>query len=280
MRRTGILFCILFIFSAGYSQTTSGSNPDGNKGKFYVYWGWNRGWYSRSDIHFKGENYDFKLFRVVAHDKPTTFDLDKYVNPLNATIPQTDFRIGFFIKDNYSVSFGFDHMKYVVKKNQTATISGSISNTETMYDGQYSNADITIAPEFLRFEHTNGLNYINVDIRRFDEIISFGKIKFNLTEGFGAGVLLPKTNTTLFNRNNNDEYHISGYGMSAVLAGNISLFKFLFLQTEWKNGFINMPDIRISKNNNESASQSFFFSQFNVLIGATFRLHHSAPGIQ
>ncbi|MGB4849892.1 MAG: hypothetical protein WBP41_18340, partial [Saprospiraceae bacterium] len=230
-------------------------------------------WYSSSDMHFKSENFDFTLQDVKAHDKPST-DINNYINPFNATIPQTDFRIGFFIHHHYSISAGFDHMKYVVSQNQVAQISGIISNTETPYDNTYLNDDITISSDFLKFEHTNGLNYINVDARRFDEILDLNKIKISLTEGIGAGILLPKTNITLFYKNNNDQYHLSGYGISTVIATNISFFKFFFIQSELKNGFINMPDIRIAPVMTAKASQSFLFTQFNIVLGANFRLGH------
>jgi hypothetical protein len=34
------------------------------------------------------------------------------------TIPQTNFRMGYFISDHYSLA-GVDHMKYVLTQNQT-----------------------------------------------------------------------------------------------------------------------------------------------------------------
>ncbi|MEP6792758.1 MAG: hypothetical protein ABJB16_00410 [Saprospiraceae bacterium] len=275
MKFPGIILFLLCIIHSGFSQTQSDLQQISRKGNIYIYWGWNRGWFSKSDIHFKSSNYDFILKQVVSQDKPTRFTVNNYLNPFNATIPQTDFRIGFFISNNYALSAGFDHMKYVVLRDQVAKISGYISNTETVYDKIYSNEDIHITPDFLKFEHTNGLNYINMDVRRFDEILNLNKIKINLTEGIGAGMLIPKTNTTLFDKNNNDEYHISGYGISAVIAVNISFFKYFFIQSELKNGFINMPDIRITSNDTDKASQNFLFTQFNIVLGANFRLHHN-----
>jgi hypothetical protein len=32
------------------------------------------------------------------------------------TIPQTNFRMGYFISDHYSLAIGVDHMKYVLTK--------------------------------------------------------------------------------------------------------------------------------------------------------------------
>ena len=42
-----------------------------NKGKIFFYWGWNRGYFSNSDIHFSGEGYDFILEDVIANDRQT-----------------------------------------------------------------------------------------------------------------------------------------------------------------------------------------------------------------
>ena len=50
--------------------------PKTNKGKIFFYWGWNRGYFSNSDIHFSGEGYDFVLEDVKANDRQTRFALD------------------------------------------------------------------------------------------------------------------------------------------------------------------------------------------------------------
>jgi hypothetical protein len=59
------------------------------------------------------------------------------------TIPQTNFRMGYFISDHYSLAIGVDHMKYVLTQNQTARISGTIA-AGTPYDGVYTNDPIVI----------------------------------------------------------------------------------------------------------------------------------------
>lgn len=87
-----------------YSQN---QNIENRKGKITILCGWNRGWYSNSDIHFTGENYDFTLDNVIAKDRQTKFDPSIYFHPKWITIPQTNLRIGYFIKDNYEISIGF-----------------------------------------------------------------------------------------------------------------------------------------------------------------------------
>ena len=53
-----------------------------------------------------------------------------------------------------TVSLGIDHMKYVMKNNQTVKINGEI-NTGGGFDGTYKNSEIVLTEEFLTFEHTD-----------------------------------------------------------------------------------------------------------------------------
>jgi len=264
-----IIAILIFVIQFGFSQDQFSQQQNNSKGGFYIYWGWNFGWYSNSDITFKGDNFDFTLDEVVANDRQSPFNINTYFNPTTITIPQYNFRIGYFISDHYNVSFGIDHMKYVMQADQVVKISGLIDSTGTVYDGIYNNDELTLSKDFLRFEHTDGLNYINVEFRRFDEIINLNKVRINLTEGIGIGALYPKTNTTLFDNATYDEFHLAGYGISAVVGLNVTFYKYFFIQSEFKGGFINMPDIRITMNESDKANQHFFFTQLNIVFGAT-----------
>ena len=248
-----------------------------NKGKFFVYWGWNWASYSNSDIRFKGDNYDFTLKNVKARDRQTEFSFRDYFHPGRVTIPQTNYRIGYFFKENYTISIGVDHMKYVMIADQDVEINGDINVGNAKYDGSYTNENINLAEDFLRFEHTDGLNYVNVELKRFDDVSKwFGlnseNLQINLTEGFGLGILYPRTNSTLLGNERNDEFHLSGYGMSIGAGLNISFLKHFFIQADLKGGYINMPDITTTKNSADTASQSFYFFENTILIGGKFRL--------
>jgi len=247
-----------------------------NKGKFYVSWGGNRETYSKSDVTFKGENYNFTVENMRAHDKPKGWHID-YLNPSRMTIPQTNFRLGYFISDKYSVSVGWDHMKYVMTQNQTANITGNIATNES-FDGTYNSTPTVMSEEFLTYEHTDGLNYVNAEFARHDDIsklFSIGntdKIQINISEGLGAGILYPKTNTKLMGRNRYDEFHVSGYGLSAKAALNITFLKYFYIQGELKGGYINMQDIRTTASESDNASQDFFFFQRIIAVGGIFRI--------
>lgn len=114
-----LLGFLLLVTTFSISQE---KEKESNKGKMFVFWGWNRASYSNSDIHFKGANYDFILSDVKAKDRITPFSFYDYLNPTRITIPQTNFRIGYFFHDNYSVSIGVEHMKYVMTPYQLSLI--------------------------------------------------------------------------------------------------------------------------------------------------------------
>ena len=274
-----LTFCVFSQYT--FSQETV-ENPEKytskNKGKFYVFWGGNRESYSKSDIRFKGADYDFTIYNVSAHDKPKGYHID-YVNPARMTIPQTNLRIGYFINDHYNISIGLDHMKYVMYNDRRVDYSGYYPEEGNNTFGEtISDDELLLTEDFLLFEHTDGLNYINTEISRVDDISGLiglpntDKFQINLTEGIGGGFLYPKTNTTLLGKDRYDEFHISGYGLSAKVGLNFTFFKYFFIQTELKGGYIEMNDIRTTKDKADSAEQNFWFFQRIISVGGIFRL--------
>ena len=263
-----------------------------NKGKVYFFWGGNRDSYTKSDIHFKGDNYDFTVSNAIADDKPKGWHVD-YINPSRMTIPQTNFRIGYFINDHYNISIGLEHMKYVMRQDQIANVTGNVNLPSTdagsMYNGTYNNTPVNFYNNyidydhgtpfpFLTFEHTDGLNYVNTEISRVDDfskifgITNTDVFQVNLTEGVGGGFLYPKTNAQILGYKRHDSFHVSGYGVSAKVGLNLTFFKHYFIQGELKGGYINMPDIRTTAITNDTASQHFMFLERVVSFGGIFIL--------
>jgi hypothetical protein len=275
------LLCSINLLSQDDQQNDTDRYTASNKGKFFVSWGGNRETFTDSDITFKGDAYDFTLSDVTARDKPKGWHID-YINPANMTIPQTNFKMGYFVSDKYTISLGLDHMKYVMTQNQSVKIDGTInlvpSEEGSLYNGTYQNESIVLTEDFLTFEHTDGLNYIYTEFSRYDDISSIFKInntdKFqtNLTEGIAAGVLYPKTNTSLLQKERNDEFHLAGFGISLHAGLNLTFFKHFFIQGDLKGGYINMSDIRTTNSSIDSASQHFFYFQKVIAFGGIFRI--------
>ena len=272
MKTRSTITFILFIIaglSTLYSQEII-DKPKGSKGDFYVYYGWNTGAFSNSDISFSGDGYDFTLFDVEAVDRPSHYRYNLYFNPKTFTVPQYNFRIGYFIKDRISVSLGVDHMKYVVTNGQSVNITGSTKDLNSTETFNYGNEPIIIDEDFLQFEHTDGLNYINTDIRISHKIFSIGHLSIEGDIGGGLGFLLPKTNSKILGRERHDDFHVAGFGLNALGAIDIKFFDTFFIKTELKGGYMNMPDIRTTNDPIDRASQSFWFSQLALVFGAQF----------
>jgi len=281
MRLFGILLFTLISLATSAQENSKPSNVAGenvksNKGKIYAFWGWNRGWYTNSDIHFTGDNYDFTLSDVEATDRQSPFDMGVYFGISTITIPQTNYGFGIFISEKIDIAFAVDHMKYVMVEIQETEISGKINNGNN-YHGVYDNESIITDENFLKFEHTDGLNYLNFEINYNEDMLSLFKIKskkigIDYFIGFGLGTAMPRSNVTLMGGTRHDEFHFAGYGFSAKTGLKLCFFENFFLRTEYKAGFIDMPDIRTTPDPSDRASQHFWFTQLNFNFGFSVNL--------
>ena len=285
MKKLITLLVILFTLQLiAQNEAPKKATINSRKGKFFASWGWNRDSYSKSDITFKGNDFNFTIYNVKADDKPNPFGI-KFFSPGDVTLPQTNYRLGYFFKDNYNVVIGADHMKYVMRQNQTVTIDGEITTGNYQYDSQtynhdgiYNNQNIVLTDDFLKFEHTDGLNYIYIGANRFDNFNKFlhintANFEVNVEEGMDIGVLFPKTNTTILGNTRYDEFHVAGFGIGMNAGLNLVFFKHFFLQTTFKMGYINMPDIRITKDTSEKAKQHFMFYETIYSFGYRFAIN-------
>lgn len=249
------------------------------KGNFYAHWGYNLSWYGKSDIHFKGTGYDFVLKDVVAHDRQSDLSL-KYLSPKNISIPQWNMRIGYFIKDNYSISIGWDHMKYVMDIPQQVAIVGhiddNISNPSIptgSYAGNYNGEMITINSDMLTFEHTDGFNYANIEAERYDDIWVARSQKTSLTleTGLGIGLIIPRSDVRFFEEGKNNNLNVAGYGVSIKAGLKFYITNGLFLQNTTKLGATNLTNIHTTgRNAFDKASQKINYIENFFAIGYQF----------
>jgi hypothetical protein len=273
MKITGITVLLLLTAASAKTQHIKSYDPI-KKGQFFVYWGWNREFYSKSDISLKGADYDIRLSNVKAKDKPTKISYYNYLHPGRVTIPQTNIRIGYFIKTGLAVSLGIDHMKYVMVQDQTVQTNGYIDRP-----GQYKkiyNGPTQMTEDFLTFEHTDGLNYIHASVERYRELYhsKTEKCIVNWYFGGGAGLLVPKTNVKFLDYERSDRFHVSGFGVNAMAGLQGVFFRHFIMRLETKGGYIDMPDIILHKKGVEGrGKQRFFFGEAFWSLGATYTLN-------
>lgn len=241
----------------------------------FFYFGWNQASYTKSDIRFTGDDFDFVLHDVKAVDRQTPFDFDPYFHPTKLTIPQTNMRLGYYITDNIQVSIGDDHMKYVMKQDQEVLMQGSIDRN-SIYDGTYDQM-VKLSESFLRYEHTDGLNYLNIEVNMTPNLDSLFRIRNDWLSvqgvgGGGIGMMYPKTNCEFLGQPRYDEFNVAGWGLSLKTGLEFRLWETLLIVGNIKGGYIHMPNVRITQNSNERARQAFYFFQSNFAIGVMFKL--------
>ncbi len=210
-----------------------------NKGTLYVTWGYNKDWFTKSDLHFSGSEhggYNFTIENAKAHDRPS---LDK-IFVYDISIPQYVYRAGYFFnnKQNTGIEIAFDHTKYIMYNNQTMRLKGHIGE-------QYFDKDTLIDEHFLQFEHTNGANFLMANfLKRFYLAKTQNRKHWlSLILKPGAGIVIPKTDVTLFGQRLDNKFHIAGYiaGIDATL--RYDLYKYFFIEASAKGVFANYTNV-------------------------------------
>ncbi|MCC6599771.1 MAG: hypothetical protein IT223_03760, partial [Crocinitomicaceae bacterium] len=251
----------------------------------YLTWGYNRAYYDRSDIHFRGEGYDFTLEQARAEDMWEGWNSKVFLHPRTLTIPQFNFRAGYYFWKNTALSLGWDHMKYHVIATQAMKISGHIDedyfhneNYNGNFDhetGDFNHEEILYNPDFIDFHHSNGFNFVRAAIeQRIPFLQSPDKKHILAINGaVSLGVLVPWTDFTFFGQRYLNKLHLSGYGVSAGVGVRYEFFKWFFIQGNAQLGWTNLPDIMLQDALPSRASQKITFFERSWAIGGYVPLY-------
>ena len=250
-------------------------------GKLFFNWGYNRSWYGKSDIHLEGPGYDYTIHDAKADDDPQEVS-SVYFDPGKFTVPQFTFRAGYYINEHWSVSAGWDHMKYVLRNGQTAKVSGEITAdaiddyawmndpSVAQYIGEYDDEDVYIGKDFLKYEHTDGLNFIRVAVDRTDELLRLanGKVGVIWQNSLGTGPVLPWTDFTLLSgKRYKNRLHFSGWGVGVHTGVKIEFLKSFYLQTQVGAGYINLFDVETKMHESDKATQEIKYIEWDFVAG-------------
>lgn len=275
--RTRIVGLVVLLSTIFCFAEVSAKNSFGLKGKknsFYFYWGYNRSFYATTNLHFNGPSYDFTVYNLKAADRQSSFGTE-YINPVTFTVPQYNVRLGYFLTSRLHISVGMDHMKYVVTNGQQTKISGVISSeASTTYAGSYLNRPITLAPELLTFEHTNGFNLSSVDAEYLQPIRKFWKNRLALSWNIGLGGIwmVTKTDVRVFADGLDNDFHIAGYALAGKTGPRIDIMNRAFIAFEGKVGYATMPSVLVKNSAPEIGDHNVLFLEEYIVLGYNFRL--------
>lgn len=255
------------VLTPAQSEALSANSKPGYR-KWYFYWGYNRAYFSKTNLHFHGPNYDFTLYELQARDRPEKFGW-RYFNPGSFTIPQYNVRLGYFFTRKFNISFGMDHMKYVVTQNQPTRISGVVSpQASAKYAGAYLNQPIDLEWDVLVFEHTNGFNLVSLDLEWLQPL-SRRDTPFRLfwNAGLGGIWVVAKTDVRVFGDGIDNDFHVAGFTLAGKTGPRLEWRKRFFLSAEAKSGYASLPAVLVKNDAPELGDHNLTYFEWYVVAG-------------
>lgn len=250
-----------FLGLIGLSVAQDVTEPKPRKsGEFYFSWGYNRDWYSKSDIHVyrhdadPAKSYDFWLYDAKAHDKP---DMEKYWHPDRLTIPQYDMTVGYFFNDkhNLGIEVGWNHLKYVVTDWQNIHMKGQIHGTAI--DRVYP-----LDPDTLHLQHTNGNNYLLFNLVKRQNILKRDHVQISALAKVGAGPLISYTIDRILGDDDLGYFHYHGMVAAMSIGVRATFLKYLFIQTDMQGAFANYTNTKLGHEHLGMAKHHFYSLQW------------------
>ncbi len=264
-----ITLSLLFLFLFGLNSIAQNDSLKKKKTSFYVTWGYTKAYYSKSTIHFvnnsgtgKEKDYDFTVHNAVAHDR---MDLDKTGDIVNVTIPQFVFRIGYRFNEKWGIELNYDHTKYVVDDYQVARVEGRFADN-------WVDSNMVLDPNtFLHFEHTDGANFWMVNaVRQFEMYKPSKKFIASWVIKPGAGLVIPRTDATLFGQNLNNDWKVAGWIVGVETGLRLQFLTNGFFEFVGKGTYANYMNAFVLGKGNGKANHTFFTGQLTGSIGLVF----------
>jgi hypothetical protein len=275
-----LIFAVLMIFLplVSSAQHNRNKNKDSKaKGTLFGYWGYNRSAYTKSNINFVGVDYDFTLDGVKASDNPSVITGSQYLKLSNLTVPQFNARIGYYFKNHWAISFGYDHMKYVMDDANEVFLSGNLGpsvDPVTGWSGDYAAEPVVTNRNFFHYENSDGMNYLRLELTRTDHLAEFGNNdQFVLSSNLGiaAGGILSFNDFRFGGDYDMRTISMSGYGASLHANLRAEFLRHFFVQTGFSGGFMHQVRVKTRPNNSQTfARHAFGYGDWNTVIGFLF----------
>ena len=262
-----LVVLVSFLFLAESAAAQNESEAAASRGQLYFTWGYNRDWYSASNIHIyrhdanPANSYDFMLYNAKAHDKP---DMWRWWNPERLTIPQYDLNIGYFFKKkpNWGIEVGWNHLKYVVTDWQNIHLQGQIHGVPV-------DRVAPLDPDTIHLQHTNGNNYLLVSVIRKHTLLTKKNFQVTAIAKAGIGPLISYTIDTILGDYDPGYFHYHGYVAAASLGVRANFSKHFFVQTDLQGGGANYTNTKLGHEHLGTAVHHFYSLQWTYEVGYT-----------
>ncbi len=238
-----------------------------NKNSFFFFQGTNATHYTRSNVHFEGNGFDFTIKNAIGVDRPDILGGFKVLG--GNTREPYNFYLGYFITDVLAIMIGLEHMKYFLVDNSTVSVEGKIEPSISVeHAGNYNGEKKSIVRNFVYLDHTDGLNNVPIDVLYFKTLLKkFDFLSIDVFAGGGIGIMPNVTNSSVFGIRKDNELYVSGYSISTLLGLRIVFVKIFSIGLMMRFSYIDLVNIPIHESLNGKASQRFFSTQRVLFIG-------------
>jgi hypothetical protein len=260
-----IPYALLGILLSSITAQTARSqnNKTERKKEFYFSWGYNKEWYTNSDIKISqpslGNNYRFE--KIKGHDHPGWND---GLLSIPLSIPQYNYRIGLFVnrEKGLAVEINFDHTKFIFE-NQQARIKG------TLYDKPVDSTVNFDEATGNYYYLNNGANFLLFNIvKRWHWVSSKSeKIKIDLLGKAGLGPVIPHVENSIFGQKNDPDFQFGGWNVGVETALRATFFNYVYIEYANKIDYARYANLDIYKG---TAKHAFGTYEMILNLGLSF----------
>ena len=262
MKTKQILLLTLLFFTGTLNQLTAQTKKKDRKKEFYFSWGYNKEWYTRSNIKIDqpalGNHYSFE--NIQGHDHP---GWDNGIFNKAISIPQYNYRFGLFLnkEKGIAVEINFDHTKFIFA-DQAARIKGTLN---------YKPIDSTVnfsQPNF-HYYLNNGANFLLFNIVKRTHLYKSKneKLKVDFLGKLGVGPVIPHVDNAFFGKGNKAGFQLGGWNVGAEAVIRTTFFNTLFLEYCNKLDYARYSNLSVY---NGTAKHAFGTYEMIVSMGCTF----------
>jgi hypothetical protein len=221
-KKSGFALISALIFSlSSFAQNT---DYVGKKGQLYFSWGYNKEWYTQSNIHVRQEalGNDYSFRNVIGKDKPGWNTTSIFKQAIS--IPQYNYRMGYWFKNNWGFEINFDHTKYQVEQQQLLHLEGKMNflpvDTYLINRGN------------LLWQLNNGANFFLFNIVHRIQVprLQYKNFNVSLLMKGGIGFMTPHVENTILGQSNQKGFQFGGWDIGAEAALRFTFFKYAYLE--------------------------------------------------
>ena len=255
MNRLVFLLLILLPLNTYAQQETMLPAKKKSKRSFYLSWGYNGEWYTRSNVRVQqpGLGNDYTLHRVIGHDHKGWDEQSVFKTQL--TIPQYSYRIGYMFNEakGLGIEINFDHTKYIIQQNQDVHGTGKMNDRsiDTNIRFNYENG--------FYYYLNNGANFFLINLVKRMNIYE-SKNEWLRIDGLGKagiGPVVPHVENSFFGKDNEPHFQIGGWNVGLEADIKFTIYKYVYLEYGAKLDYARYSGLKIYEGKVKQAFGTF-----------------------